>query len=438
MDPMKQIYLLLICQGFYLGSVCQIWTFPRTIRALIGSCVEIPCTYDPDGRLGASSVVWYLSTDGPDPEILNTKGSSSVWIYYKDRTSLVPGDNSCTLRIDPVRREDGDKYYYPGIVEDGTTNAASTFVLLSVTEIPNIRLDLSYRLTEGEATIIRCSVDHTCGSSPPSLQWDKPGQVHNQSVEISGGSRREESNLTYIPSYVDDGTPVRCTATYPNGQRFDESGTLNIIDKPTNVTVIVLGKNEVVEGSDVTLQCSSISKRRQVKRYEWYKGKDKTKLPETGREITVRKVTRDEEPYSCAAINFADGRGQSALTEIPVQWSDWATGEPVAQALTPAGIKGQQLPKVSAAPDAAIGVHITVKNEGDFTKLICDFRSSRPNVTHYTWMKDGSILQSDTEKYLTIGNNRENYGQYSCIAHNSVGNSSSSEIYHYEEINTIY
>ncbi|XP_069596848.1 myelin-associated glycoprotein-like [Ranitomeya imitator] len=228
MGPMKQIYFLLICHGFYLGSVCQRWTFPSRITALIGSCVEIPCTYDPDGRLGASSVVWYLSADGPDKEILNTKGSSSVWMYYKDRTSLVPGDNSCTLRIDPVRREDGDKYYYPGIVEDGTTNTASRYVLLSVTEKPNVWLDLSNRMTEGEATIIRCSVDHACRSSPPSLQWDKPGQVHNQSVEISDGSWREESNLTYIPSYVDDGTPVRCTATYPNGQRFDESGILNI------------------------------------------------------------------------------------------------------------------------------------------------------------------------------------------------------------------
>ncbi|KAM4016744.1 B-cell receptor CD22-like isoform 2-T3 [Anomaloglossus baeobatrachus] len=303
MDPMKQIYLL-ICQGFYLGSLCQRWTFPSRITALIGSCVEIPCTYHPDGGSGASCTVWYWNTYGPDPEILNTKDSSTVIGEYRDRTSLVPGNNSCTLRIDPVRRGDGGYYYNPGITEDRTINAGglqNTYVLLSVTDLP------------------------------------------------------------------------------------------------TKVAVIVLGIGEVMEGSDVTLQCNSSSKTK-VNKYEWYKGKNKTKLPDTGRKITVMKVTRDVEPYSCAAINAA-GRGESALVEIPVLY-------------------------------AATGVHITVKNEGEFTKLICDFLSSRPDVTHYTWMKDGSILQDQKGKTLTIENNVENAGQYSCIAHNIAGDSSSAEINH--------
>ncbi|XP_073513708.1 uncharacterized protein [Phyllobates terribilis] len=67
------------------------------------------------------------------------------------------------------------------------------------------------------------------------------------------------------------------------------------------------------------------------------------------------------------------------------------------------------------------------KEEG-FTKLMCDFLSSQPNVSHYTWMKDGSILQNETGKTLTLYNNEENLGQYSCFALNSVGNSSSEGI----------
>ncbi|KAM4016751.1 Schwann cell myelin protein-like isoform 2-T2 [Anomaloglossus baeobatrachus] len=322
MDPMKQIYLLLICQGFYLGSVCQWWTLPYDITALLGSCVEIPCTYHPGRRSGASSTVWYWAIEGDDPEILNTKDPSTVLGEYRDRTSLVPGNNSCTLRIDPVRGEDGGKYYYPGIAEDRTIIAGglqNTYVRLSVTDREYIQLYVPKPLVEGEATTIRCTVEHKCRSSPPSLQWNKPGQVHHQSVEIPGGSWRQESNLTFIPSYIDDGTNIQCTATYPNGQSFHELGTLNIISAPKNVTVAVLGIGEVMERSDVTLQCNSISKSK-VNKYEWYKGKDKAKLPETGREITVRKVTRDVEPYSCAVINDG-GRGESALMEIPVLFS---------------------------------------------------------------------------------------------------------------------
>ncbi|KAM3923142.1 B-cell receptor CD22-like [Leptodactylus fuscus] len=273
MESMKQIYLLLICQGFYLGSVGQRWTFPSTMTALIGSCVEIPCTYTPGRKTRTSRTEWVLPR-------------SNNW--YKDRLVHALGGNICTLRIDPVREGDGDTVY--------------------------IDLYISRTLKEGEATVIRCSVDHTCGFRPPSLQWNKPGQVIKKSVNISGGSWREESELTYIPSYVDDGSSVQCTAIYPNGIFFCELGTLNIIYSPKNVTVTVIGMDEVKEGTNVTLQCNSFSKP-MVYEYEWYKGK--TRLPDRGREMTVYNVTGDMEPYSCTAINRV-GRGESPPIQIPV------------------------------------------------------------------------------------------------------------------------
>ncbi|XP_056400847.1 B-cell receptor CD22-like [Hyla sarda] len=388
MDAVKPVYLLLICQGFYLGSVGQYWTIPSTITALIGSCVEIPCTFHPDGTSGPSSTVWYSYYTG-----------LQILEEYRARTSLIPGNNSCTLRIDPVRKEDGKEYYFPGIAEDKYINAyekQSQSVYLLVTDKVNIQLHGSGTMTEGEASTIRCSADHTCGSSPPTIQWNKPGRVTEESVDITSGYWREESELTYIPSYVDDRRPLQCTATYPNGKKTERSITLNIYYPPKNVTVTAIGKDEVIEGSDVTLQCNSVSKP-DVYKYEWYKGKKKTRLQYTGREITVRKVTGNMEPYSCAAINTV-GRGESALMEIPV-------------------------------PYAAIGVHITVKNESKFTELTCDFLSSRPDVSHYTWMKDGSLLHNKTGKTLTVNVNEENNGQYSCIAHNTAGNSSSEVIH---------
>ncbi|KAG8549481.1 hypothetical protein GDO81_021049 [Engystomops pustulosus] len=199
------------------------------------------------------------------------------------------------------------------------------------------------------------------------------------------GSWREESELSYTPSYEDDGSLIQCTATHPNGRSNDEKGTITIHYLPKNVTVV--GFDEVMEGSDVTLQCNSVS-RPDVSEYEWYKGE--TRLPDRGREMTVRSVTRDMEPYSCAARNTV-GRGESAPILIPVIY-------------------------------APTGVHVIVEDEGE---LVCDFRSSRPDVTHYTWMKDGSILHNETGKTLTIDNN----GRYSCIAHNRVGNSSSEEMH---------
>ncbi|XP_040276963.1 B-cell receptor CD22-like [Bufo bufo] len=393
MNDVKQIYLLFICQGFYLSSVCQEWTFPSTITALIGSCVEIPCTYQPAWTSGTSRTVWYLyKFMQKDPEILNTRESSSVMAEYRDRTSLVPGENSCTLRIDNVRRGDGDEYYYPGDRNTDANRKQSRTVYLRVTDKVDVRLYWFKVMTEGEATIMQCTADHTCRSSPPSLRWNKPGQVKNKSVEISLEDWREESELTYIPSYVDHGSPVQCIATYPNGKDFKVSGTLNIKYAPKNVTVAVISIDEVMEGSDVMLQCNSFSNPA-VYEYEWYKGK--SKLPDTRRKITVRNVTRDMEPYSCAVRNHL-GRRESAPTEIPVQY-------------------------------ATTGSNITVKINDGFTELICEVLSSRPDVTHYIWMKDGSILQNETGKTLTIYSNDKSYRKYSCSPNGSPEDSSLEE-----------
>ncbi|KAG9464234.1 hypothetical protein GDO78_020274 [Eleutherodactylus coqui] len=383
--------------GLYLGSVCQRWTFPKRLTALLGSCVEVPCTYDPGERLGASSPVWYLYHFRNYLEILNTKDASSIEKNYKDRTSLVPGNNSCTLRIDPVTEDDADKYH-PGIAEDKETNAydkQGSGVQLTVTDKVNYDLSVPGVMTEGDATIMSCAVIHTCGSSPPSLRWNKPGTVNNKSVELTYGSWREESVLTYIPSYVDDGTPVQCTAIYLHDQYNISSRKLNIDYAPKNVTVAVIGTYEVKEGDDVTLKCNCTSKTRIVT-YEWYKGKGKTKLMDSKQTITVKNMTKDMELYGCAAINHV-GRGESDLIEIQVRY-------------------------------AATEVHVIVKNDRESTELTCVFLSSWPDVTHYTWMKNGTIVPNENKKTLILENNEERYGEYLCIAHNKAGNSSSEEI----------
>ncbi|XP_077116199.1 myelin-associated glycoprotein-like [Ranitomeya variabilis] len=328
MDPMKWLYHLLICQGFYLGSVCQRWTFPSRITALIGSCVEIPCAYYDSVK---SNTAWYLYSRKSYPEILNTKDSTSVMMEYKDRTSLMPGDNSCTLRIDPVKVEDCYKYYYPGIPEYKAGNAYSEYaqtLYLDVTDREKSFIFASENANEGEATVLRCTAEHTCRSSPPSIQWNKPGHIESKSEEVTSGYWLKESKLTYVPSNEDDGI-IKCTATYPNGKSFESSRILNIIYAPKNVTVTVITveMGEVIEGSDVTLKCNCYSKIK-VDKYEWYKGKDKIKLPYTGSKIGVRNVTRDTEPYSCVAINAVD-RVESALMKIPVRYKSSNTSSVV-------------------------------------------------------------------------------------------------------------
>ncbi|XP_056398555.1 B-cell receptor CD22-like isoform X2 [Hyla sarda] len=394
MDAVKPVYLLLICQGFYLGSEGQYWTIPSTITALIGSCVEIPCTF----ILGTSELirsVWYLHIRGGYAKILNSEDSSSVLQEYRGRTSLVPGQG-CTLRIDPVRREDGNRQYYPGATGDASFNAydqQSTTVNLLVTASVNMQLNGLRAMTEGEAIAIRCTADHTCRSSRPSIQWNKPGQVVYWSLENSGGSWREESQLTYIASYEDNGSQLQCIATYHNGQRYMVFRNLIIYHGPKNVIVTVIGKNEVIEGSNVTLQCNSVSNP-DVSKYEWYKGKKKTRLEYTGRKIIVRKVTGNMEPYSCAAINLM-GRGESALMEIPVLYAP------------------KNLIVTVIGKDEVI--------EGSDVTLQCN-SVSNPDVSEYEWYKGKKKTRLQyTGPEITVRKVTGNMEPYSCAAINLMG-----------------
>ncbi|KAG8573387.1 hypothetical protein GDO81_012384 [Engystomops pustulosus] len=112
--------------------------------------------------------------------------------------------------------------------------------------------------------------------------------------------------------------PYSCAAQNTVGRGESAPIQITVIYLPKNVTITVIGMDEVTEGSDVTLQCNSVS-RPDVSEYEWYKGE--TRLPDRGREMTVRSVTRDMEPYSCAARNTV-GRGESAPIQIPVIYKD--------------------------------------------------------------------------------------------------------------------
>ncbi|KAG8542231.1 hypothetical protein GDO81_027192 [Engystomops pustulosus] len=260
-----------------------------------------------------------------------------------------------------------------------------------------MKLLVSDIMTEGEATTIRCTAYHTCGSSHPDLQWSKPGHVINKSLDLKYGLWREESTLTYIPSYEDDGSAIECKVQHHNNVFDVTSRILNMTYAPKNVIITVIGMDEVMEGNDVTLQCKSVSKP-DVSEYEWYKGE--TRLPDRGREMTVRSVTRDMEPYSCAARNTV-GRGESAPIHIHVIY----------------------LPKNVAI--TVIGMDEVM--EGSDVTLQCN-SVSRPDVSEYEWYK-GETRLPDRGREMTVRNVTRDMEPYSCAARNTVGRGESAPIH---------
>ncbi|KAM4651755.1 B-cell receptor CD22-like [Discoglossus pictus] len=391
------IYLFIILQGLYLGSDGQpSFSFPSQIQGLKDSCVEIPCTYSNPRFPSNPSVAWYLFEIAWQVVVLNIRDSSTVNLNYRNRTSLVKKEiNSCTLRIDRVRREDsGD--YYPRTLGNRQINPFihnGKMVHLSIEDSPaQPQFVMPGEMTEGSPVFITCSAQHTCASTPPSLQWNKIGQpIHENHMDLGGGTWRAISELTYHPSYEDHGKEIHCRATYPNGQSYQQKGTANIKYPPKNTQVVIENK-ELKEGNDVTLSCSSNSNPA-IQTYEWFKGKEKDKLIDQDQQIIVKNVHWDSEPYACSAVNEL-GRGESALMTIPVE-------------------------------HAAKNVNIITTDEVEgYLELKCDFVSSRPDVTHYTWIRNETVL-NQTQQILILRHIATNVGKYYCVAHNTAGSTSS-------------
>ncbi|XP_053547213.1 B-cell receptor CD22 isoform X1 [Bombina bombina] len=394
----QNVLFFIFFQGLNKGAYSQQWRFffPSVIEALEGSCVEIPCTFTHPTIPIKPSVVWYMYDRYKYIEIFNSKDSSAVLRNYRSRTSLVTKTRtSCTLRIDKVTQDDKD-YYYPGIAEHVQINAFDTqriYLQLQVIDSPNKpKLQGSNVMTEGKQVVISCIVEHTCGSSPPSLQWNMEGHSVKQTEEpFKEGIWRSVSELTYLPSYEDDRKQIECTATYPNKQKTSGAAILNI-EYPPKDTKVIITEKELKEGDEVTLSCSSKSKT-DIHAYEWHRGKEEITLFAQTKQIIVKNVSWISETYTCSAVNSV-GKGVSDLTEIPVQYSP----------------KEVLLSKLHETEE--------------FTDLKCEFLSSRPNVTHYTWLRNEDSLINQTQQVLRV----EMSGRYSCSAHNKIGNTTSSEV----------
>uniref|UniRef100_A0A8C5QKZ3 Ig-like domain-containing protein n=1 Tax=Leptobrachium leishanense TaxID=445787 RepID=A0A8C5QKZ3_9ANUR len=298
MTVSKKIFILIFLQGFHCVSLGQTWTFPESMEALLGSCVVIPCTVTKAITSTSHGVVWFVYHRSQYIQIFNSRETSGIRAENKQRTSLASAEpDSCSLRINNVRREDADSYY-PGI--DEKTN-----------------------------------------------------------------------------SYYNEGTIK-----------------LNIRVSPRDVRVNFNENDEIKEGDDVTLTCSSVSNPSPTS-YEWYRGKERIKVPDESKQsIKVWNVNFQNEIYSCSAENQI-GKTESPQREIQVQ-------------------------------HVAKNVEVVLRSRNGNTEAKCDFSSSRPPVTSYSWFKDNIPMINQTEQTITMANKEFSSGEYHCIAHNGVGSSSSS------------
>uniref|UniRef100_A0A803K7T9 Ig-like domain-containing protein n=1 Tax=Xenopus tropicalis TaxID=8364 RepID=A0A803K7T9_XENTR len=313
------VWILLIVLPEALG---QHWSFsfPQSIQALKGSCVEIPCSYTRPRTLKPPKVMWYIEGQRYYYTVFNSQDRTAALDTYVLRTKHVPDAiNSCTLHISNVRSDD-EGSYIPGVDDTDAYNLNGTTMRITVIDAPyTINLQGPTVMTEGIPVAIRCSVEHTCGSDPPTLRWNKRQYLPRTGKQyISEGRWEAISEITYSPTYEDDETEIQCSATYPNGQTSHNAAPLNIIYAPREVQIVMYER----EDGGVDLKCSFSSSRPNVTQFTWLRN-DVPMITRAEPIITLEKAEENAGEYRCIAHNKAGN--SSSDKQVAIQFNDVST-----------------------------------------------------------------------------------------------------------------
>ncbi|XP_041640080.1 B-cell receptor CD22-like [Cheilinus undulatus] len=429
------------------------------ICAVKGSTVDVPCSFTYPSMINQrstviQSAVWFTETDYYEPSDLSSNPA------YSGRVQYLFTANACTLRISDIRESDAAEYKFRFTTnQPGGGATSSSGVTLSVTDlqIQVKRLQNQFELKCQSS----CDVADNPSYVWYQNQWKTNawtstlgvsfqdnnkyscafrGQENHRSLEVyaptscsvllsPAGEIRENSGVTLTcscdghpaPEYTwykqdarealsktselvfrsiqsSDSGYYSCGAKNELGARMSQYAQVDVKYAPKWTSISVNSPGETVEGSSVTLTCSSSAKPAAV--YTWYK-KNKHETPQMsnkGPRLSFDSIqSSDSAEYSCVADNIL-GKKTSEWILIDVKY-------------------GPRLPSVSASPSAEV-------EEGGSVTLTCSSDANPP--ANYTWYKENENSPKASGQNFTISSTRPgDSGNYVCVSQNRRGRHSS-------------
>ncbi|XP_019215857.1 B-cell receptor CD22 isoform X2 [Oreochromis niloticus] len=452
--------------------VKDVWdvTYTSTqVCAFKGSTAEIRCTFrypsTIDGRnTSIQKTFWFTKVKDNEPVDLKTEAEYSGRVQYQSE------NNDCTLRISDLRESDSAEYKFrfitnheggkysgvPGVtltvtvpdpqlqvhVRRSTVNSYSNWTELTchnncqlpdqssyiwywnghklssekqylhlntfdsvnsfncavkgyeqfpsptvyAPKLPSVSVSPSAEIVEGSSVTLTCSSD---ANPAASYTWYKEDVINPLSYQIQhvfSSIRPSDSGKYY------------CTADNNLGQKRSESRTIDVKYAPKLPSVSVSPSAEIVEGSSVTLTCSSDAN--PAANYTWYKEDVINPLSYQNQHVFSSIRPSDSGKYYCTADNNL-GQKRSERRTIDVKYAP-------------------KLPSVSVSPSAEIV-------EGSSVTLTCS--SDANPAANYIWYKDNKVLatgQKDVYHFNSI--KLENSGNYSCKSENQYGQKNSTSL----------
>ncbi|KAK0144993.1 Sialic acid-binding Ig-like lectin 5 [Merluccius polli] len=392
------------------------WTVTYTssnVCALRGSTVDITCTYKYIYNIFSSTLVktlWFTKGDHKQPVDLLSDAD------YAGRVENSCGENSCswyickvkcTLRIRDLRQTDSAEYKFMFTTNrPGGKYTGDPGVTLSVTD-PDLQVKVIPSTTSSRLTL-ECHSAYGAADNQTFI-WYKNGQsVKGVSTRsYSGFFKPEDSFSCAVEGHERFHSPLVCKSTpqytdmMPDGMGISGTITTCILNAPKTPSVTVSPSGEVVEGSSVTLSCSSDAN--PAANYTWFKVNtdNSSRDLNQGQQLIFGPImSSDSGQYLCEAKNELGTKSLSIYINVKYP---------------------PKTPSVTVSPSGEVV-------EGSSVTLSCS--SDANPAANYTWFKEHEDSVGESGQNYTITNfTAQLGGNYYCQAHNAIGRHNSTFLF---------
>ncbi|KAJ8290237.1 hypothetical protein GJAV_G00010360 [Gymnothorax javanicus] len=311
---------------------------PEEIEALSGSCVLIPCTfefpseYDND-MMTLAKGLW--KKGGTNGHVIfdssNTDGNNEIAGTLVGQVHK----KNCTTVLDNFPLSYSDSYYFRVENPSGPLNfnlPKGVKIMAQDTALKPSLTPEQMEVTEGTSVTLNCSAAAPCPKLPPNLTWTPSlGDSVHQLQENEDKTKYVSSILTFTASDHHHEQKITCRALYTLQQGGPErisqaTLTLKVLYSPNNTTISISPSGPVLEGSSLTLTCSSKANP-PVQTYTWYKvrGREMGTIG-TGLTLTVNVTEASRsELYHCEAQND-QGKENSTSVQLDIIYKPQISG----------------------------------------------------------------------------------------------------------------
>ncbi|XP_076583696.1 B-cell receptor CD22-like [Chaetodon auriga] len=251
---------------------------------------------------------------------------------------------------------------------------------------PSVSVSPSSEIVEGSSVTLTCSSD---ANPAANYTWYK------ENVNVKALS--EEAQLVFRSIQSSDSGEYHCAAENELGRRTSKHISIDVKYAPKLPSVSVSPSGEIVEGSSVTLSCSSDAN--PAANYTWYK--ENQTLTSQGIYGFTSVSIEDSGMYHCKSENKY-GNITSTSVRVDVQYAP-------------------KLPSVSVSPSGEIV-------EGSSVTLSCS--SDANPAANYTWYKENVNVKALSEEAQLVFRSIQSSdsGEYYCAAENELGRRTSQHI----------